>query len=193
MQLSIETTTTSTSVMTATFNGNGQLGRAADEKAGDAKAPAVSLLQAAAEKAEDDAAVIAVLRQAVEERRGEDEEKAEETGLATIEDYQKTAGRLADALGEDIGGPGAVSYESATISTTSIEAEIGGQTISAEFVSFERVSFDSATGLSVRSANASTIDADFGNGHTASHQSASVSSLYAGTGSQLGNLIEGLA
>jgi len=193
MQLSIETTTTSTSVMTATFNGTGQPGRAADEKAGDAKAPAVSLLQAAAEKAEDDAAVIAVLRQAVEERRGEDEQEAEETGLATIEDYQKTAGQLADALGEDISGPGAVSYESSTISTTSIEAEIGGQTISAEFVSFERVSFDSATGLSVRSANASSIDADFGNGLTASHQSASVSSLYVGTGSQLGNLIEDLA
>lgn len=190
MQISIETTTQSTSILSASFSSGG--GKPALEQ-GDkepAKAPALTALEAASKKAEEDAVVIAALQAAVEKGKNEAEED-EEGALATIEDYQETAGKLRTALGEEEAS-GSIAYESATISTTTIEAEIGGNTISAEFVSFERVSYDSATGLSVRSASASNIEADFGN-ITASYQNASVSSLYAGTGEQVGNLIEGLA
>lgn len=190
MQISIETTTQSTSILSASFSSGG--GKSALEQ-GDkepAKAPALTALEAASKKAEEDAVVIAALQAAVEKGK-DDAEEDEEGALATIEDYQETAGKLRTALGEEESSS-SVAYESATISTTTIEAEIGGNTISAEFVSFERVSYDSATGLSVRSASASNIEADFGN-ITASYQNASVSSLYAGTGEQVGNLIEGLA
>ncbi|GAA0779908.1 hypothetical protein E1180_06370 [Roseibium denhamense] len=194
MQISIETTTQSTSILSASF-GNSALNTADDKSSGGApsksdttEAPALSILEAASKQAEEDAAVIATLRQAVEDGRNEDEDGGNETALATIEDYQKTAGQLKSALGEDDpAGNVSVAYESATISTTTIEAEIGGETLTAEFVSFERVSFDNETGLSVRSASAASIDGEFGNG-SFSYESASVSQLYAGTGEQFANL-----
>jgi len=193
MQLSIETTTQSTSILTASFqagSGKAQLGSDQENNA----APALTALEAASKKAEEDASVIAALQTAVEMGRGENDEDSERNALAKIEDYQKTAGRLKSALGMEEGttSSSSTSYESATVSTTTIEAEIGGNTISAEFVSYERVSYDSATGLSVRSASASSIEADFGN-VSASYQSASVSSAYAGTGGQVGNLLAGIA
>mgnify|MGYP000285675521 CR=1 FL=1 len=192
MQISIETTTQSTSILSATFTSSGRSGNSAEQTEQNApKAPALTALEAATKKAEEDAVVIAALQDAVEKGKGETEEDSEETALATIEDYQETAGKLRSALGED-GDKPTLAYESATISTTTIEAEIDGNTLSAEFVSFERVSYDSATGLTARSASATNIEADFGN-VTASYQNASVSSLYAGTGTQIGNLIEGLA
>lgn len=192
MQISIETTTQSTSLLSASFQGSGgALGKpeAEDSKPGQPpKDTAVSLLEAASQKAEEDAVVIAALREAVEESRDGDDPDEKDNTLATVEDYRKTAGQLANALGEDAPSSAAqVAYESATISTTTIEAEIGGETVSAQFVSFERVSFNSETGLSVRSANASSIEGDFKNG-SFSYQSAAVSELYAGTGSQISNL-----
>ena len=114
------------------------------QRKGHEKAAPVSLLEQASKKAEEDAVVIAALQAAVEKGKGEEEEEANEGALATVEDYQKTAGQLRAALGEeDSGASATASYESATISTTTIEAEVGGSTISAQFVSYERVSFDS--------------------------------------------------
>lgn len=189
MQISIETTTQSASVFTANFGNQTSLARQKDEGEG-AKAPAVSLLEQAADKAEEDAVVIAALKDAVEKGRDKDEDDKDKTGsLASVEDYQKAAGQLKSALGvEEAAGP-SVSYESGTTTTTTIEAQIGDQTISAQFVSFERVSYSSDTGLSVRTASASTIEGNLGNAEF-SYQSASVSSLYAGSGSQLANLAE---
>lgn len=191
MQISIETTVQSTSLFSASVSSGGSQGAntSSDGRAGgtgDAQAPAISVLEAASKKAEEDAVVIAALQDAVEKGKGSDDD--EDNGLATVEDYQETAGKLKTALGEEGGGASAsLAYESATISTTTIEAEIGGETLSAQFVSFDRVSYDSETGLSARSASATTIEGSFGNG-SYSYQSASVSSLYAGTGEQVNNL-----
>lgn len=190
MQISIETTTQSTSMLSASFQGSGNtLQNPNNDGSKPEAAPkdtAVNLLEAASQKAEEDAVVIAALREAVEDGKGDDDD--EDGALASVEDYQKTAGQIAAALGEDAPDSAAsVAYESATISTTTIEAEIGGETISAQFVSYERVSFNNETGLSVRSASASTIEGDFANG-SFSHQSASVSELYAGTGNQISSL-----
>jgi hypothetical protein len=198
MQISIETTTQSTSLYTASFSAGGSENNKADPKGnaygheigqrnGHDKAPAVSVLEAASKKAEEDAVVISALQEAVEKGKGKDEEDKDKS-LATVEDYQKTAGKLKAALGEEEDPASSVNYESATVSTTTIEAEIGGETLSAQFVSFERVSYDSETGLSVRSASASTIEGEFGYGSFSS-QSASVSELYAGTGEQVSNLL----
>lgn len=197
MQLSIETTTQSTSILSASFSSTNSNKSPLEQAQDDTqKAPTVSVLEAASKKAEEDAVVIAALQAAVEKGKGETDEDSEKTALATVEDYQETAGKLRDALGEDALGESentsSLAYESATITTTTVEAEIGGNTISAEFVSFERVSYDSATGLSVRSASAANIDADFGD-VTASYQNASVNSLYAGSNEQIGNLLHGLA
>ncbi|MEP3428446.1 MAG: hypothetical protein ABJN98_07190 [Roseibium sp.] len=190
MQISIETTTQSSSLYSATFSGNGQgsLKPGPDDSSllENAKPQPVNILEAASKKAEEDAVIIAALQDAVDKGREEDDED-KEGGLATVEDYQKAAGQLKSALGEDEISASSVAYESATISTTTIEAEIGGETVSAQFVSFERVSFNSETGLSVRSASASSIEGDFDNG-SFSYQGASVSELYAGTGDQISNL-----
>ncbi|PVB60216.1 hypothetical protein [Labrenzia sp. 011] len=187
MQISIETTTQSSSLFAASYSSGGS----GDAKSQDeAQAPAVSVLEAASKKAEEDAVVIAALQDAVEKGKAEKngDEDDEDGALATVEDYQNTAGKLKAALGEDGSGAAAsLAYESATISTTTIEAEIGGETLTAQFVSFERVSYDSETGLSVRSANASAIEGDF-DGGSFNYQSASVSELYAGTGAQVSNL-----
>ncbi len=191
MQISIETTVQSTSLFSASVSGGGSEGGNGRPDAlaggtGGAQAPAVSVLEAASKKAEEDAVVIAALQDAVDKGKNDDED--EDSTLATVEDYQKAAGQLKSALGEGDGGPSAsIAYESATISTTTIEAEIGGETLSAQFVSFDRVSYDSETGLSARSASASTIEGSTGNG-SFSYQSASVSNLYAGTGEQVSNL-----
>ena len=188
MQLSIETTTQSSSIFTASFGQGGS--RPADGGTGKPLVePAVTALEAAAKKAEEDAVVIAALQAAVEKGRSEQEGEEDDDGtLASIEDYQQTAGKLKAALGEENTGTSAsVAYESASISTTTIEAEIGGETISAEFISIERVSFNSETGLSVRTASAASIEGEFDNG-SFSYQSAAVSSLYAGTGEQVSNL-----
>ncbi|GAB4513960.1 MAG: hypothetical protein Tsb0019_11650 [Roseibium sp.] len=204
MQISIETTTQSASLYSASFSAGGSEGNKAAPRGNaygheigqrnghlkaDDKAPAETLLETASKKAEEDAVVIAALQDAVEKGKGKDE-KDKDGALATVEDYQKTAGKLKAALGEEDGSPSAasVAYESATISTTTIEAEIGGDTVSAQFVSFERVSFNSETGLSVRSASAATVEGEFGNG-SFSYQNASVSELYAGTGEQVSNLL----
>lgn len=199
MQISVETTTQSSSLFSASFSsggpegsGHGPKGHAyghdIGQRNGHNKAPAVSVLEAASKKAEEDAVVIATLQQAVDKGKGEDDEKSKDKALATVEDYQKAAGKLKAALGEEEKGPSAsLAYESASISTTTIEAEIGGETVSAQFVSFERVSYNSETGLSVRSASASSIEGEFDNG-SFSYQSASVSELYAGTGEQVSNL-----
>lgn len=198
MQISIETTTQSTSLYSASFASGGAEGNKSAPKGnaygheigqrnGHDKAPAESLLEAASKKAEEDAVVIAALQDAVEKGKGkEDDDK--DKNLATVEDYQKTAGKIKAALGEADGPSAQLAFESATISTTTIEAEIGGETISAQFVSFERVSYDSATGLSVRSASASSIEGDFSYGSFSS-QTASVSELYAGTGDQVSNFL----
>lgn len=188
MQISIETTTQSTSLLAASFQGTGSSLQKSDADEGKPpKDTAVNLLEAASQKAEEDAVVIAALREAVEDGKNEDEDD-KDGALATVEDYQKTAGQIAAALGEDApASASSIAFESATISTTTIEAEIGGETISAQFVSFERVSYDNETGLSVRSASASTIEGDFAYG-SFSHQSASVSELYAGTGNQISAL-----
>lgn len=199
MQLSIETTTQSTSILNASFaSASGKQQPLGQQTTDDTeKAPAVSLLEEASKKAEDDAVVIAALQAAVEKGKGATDEDSKKSALASVEDYQKTAGKLKNALGQDgsdeaSGNSQSVAYESATIKTTTIEAEIDGNTLSAQFVSFERASYNSDTGLSVRSASASNIEADFGN-VTASYQSASVSSLYAGSGDQLGNFLQGSA
>ena len=195
MQISIETTTQSSSLFSATFSGNNQgaLKPDDDEKSilENAKPKPVNVLEAASQRAEEDAVVIAALQEAIEEGREEDDDD-KDNDLATVEDYQKAAGQLRSALGEDELSPSSVAYESATISTTTIEAEIGGETISAEFVSYERVSFSSETGLSVRTASASSIEGDFDNG-SFSYESAAVSELYAGTGNQFSNLAGFLA
>ena len=201
MQISIETTTQSTSLLSASFSSGGAdgdksapkgnaYGHEIGQRNGHDKAPALSVLEAASKKAEEDAVVIATLRDAVNKGKGSDEDEDGKDGaLATVEDYQKTASQLKTALGEEDTGPSAsIAYESATISTTTIEAEIGGETLSAQFVSFERVSYDSETGFSARSASASSIEGDFGYGSFSS-QSASVSELYAGTGEQVSNLL----
>lgn len=200
MQISIETTTQSASLFTASFSNGGAEGQKNDPKGnaygheigqrnGHDKSPAVNALEAASKQAEEDAVVIAALQDAVEKSKGKDDDKEKDGALATVEDYQKTAGKLKVALGEEESGASAnVAYESATISTTTIEAEIGGETVSAQFVSFERVSYDSETGLSVRTANASSIEGNFDNG-SFSYQSAAVSELYAGTGDQVSNLL----
>lgn len=198
MQISVETTTQSTSLFSASFSNGGTEGNKPDprghaygheigQRNGHDKAPAVSVLEAASKKAEEDAVVISALQDAVEKGKDKDDEDKGDR-LATVEDYQKTAGKLKAALGEEEGPSASVAYESASISTTTIEAEIGGETISAQFVSFERVSYDSETGLSVRSASASSIEGDFSYGSFSS-QSASVSELYAGTGEQLSNFL----
>lgn len=195
MQISIETTTQTASLFAASYSNGGANADASGTKGsgvegGEGKeAPAVSLLEAASKKAEDDAVVIAALQEAVEKGKGKDD-KDKDDDLATVEDYQKTAGQLKAALGEGEGdgAPSSIAYESAEISTTTIEAEIDGETVSAQFVSFERVSYDSETGLSVRSASASTIEGEFDNG-SFSYQNASVSELYAGTGNQVSNLL----
>jgi len=199
MQISIETTTQSTSLLSASFSAGGSENNKADPKGnaygheigqrdGHDKAPAVSVLEAASKKAEEDAVVISALQEAVEKGKGKDDDDDKDKSLATVEDYQNTAGKLKAALGEEDGSSASVAYESATISTTTIEAEIDGETISAQFVSFERVSYDSETGLSARSASASSIEGDFSYG-SFSHQSASVSELYAGTGDQVSNFL----
>jgi len=189
MQISIETTTQSASLFSASFSGGHDKAQSSDDAgAGAAKAPAVSVLEAASKKAEEDAVVIAALQDAVEKGKGDDDDD-KDGALATVEDYQKTAGKLKTALGEDEGGPAAsLAYESATISTTTIEAEIGGETLSAQFVSFERVSYNPETGLTARSASAATVEGTSGNA-SYSYQSASVSELYAGTGEQVSNLL----
>lgn len=197
MQLSIETTTQSTSILQASISGYGSpspLKQAQDDAAPNVSP--VSVLETATKKAEEDAVVIATLQQAIEKSRGETDDDSEKTALATIEDYQKTAGKLQTALGDgEIRASTQdqlLSFESATISTTTIEAEVDGNTLSAEFVSFERVSYDSATGLTARSAEASNIQTQIGN-VSGSYQSASVSELYVGTGDQVGNLLAGFA
>ncbi|WP_417688120.1 hypothetical protein [Roseibium sp.] len=194
MQLSIETTTQSASIFTSSTGAvampSPKGAEASDE--GSTKAPVLSALENAAKKAEDDAVVIAALQEAVEKGKGGTDDEGQKSALAKMDEYRETAGKLKSALGEDGGSSASISYESATISTTTIEAEINGETVSAEFISIERVSFNNETGLSVRTASAANIDADLGN-ISASYQSASVSSLYAGTGDQVGNLIAGLA
>lgn len=188
MQISVETTTQSASIFTASFGNQSQSANQKDDSLQGA-APAVSLLEQAADKAEEDAVVIAALQEAVQKGREEEDEDSKSNKLATVEDYQKTAGKLKSALGVEDGSGPSVSYESGTTTTTTIEATIGDETISAQFVSFERVSYSSDTGLSVRTASASNIEGQFG-GFEFSQQSASVSSLYAGTGSQISNLAE---
>lgn len=199
MQISVETTTQSASLFSASFSSGGPEGSKQGPKGyayghdigqrnGQDKAPAVSVLEAASKKAEEDAVVIATLQQAIDKGKGDDEDESKDKTLATVEDYQKTAGKLKAALGEeDQGVSASVAYESASISTTTIEAEIGGETVSAQFVSYERVSYNSETGLSVRSASAAAIEGEFDNG-SFSYLSASVSELYAGTGEQVSNL-----
>ncbi|MCX2724192.1 hypothetical protein [Roseibium salinum] len=201
MQISIETTTQSSSLFSASFSSGGSQGPKNDprgnaygheigQRNGHNKAPAVSLLESASKKAEEDAVIIAQLQDAVDKGKSEKNGKKEKDGgLATVEDYQKTASQLKAALGEEeeSGATSSVAYESASISTTTIEAEIDGETLSAQFVSFERVSFNDETGLSVRTANASTIEGNF-DGGSFSYQSAAVSELYAGSKEQVSNL-----
>lgn len=199
MQVSLETTTSTTSTLVATLSSAGKSapgnseGHRQDNKSG---SPAETVLEAASKKAEKDAVVIAALQKAADQRKGETEEDSEKKALASIEDYRKTAGKLKTALGEkdirDEGRESLLKIESATISTTTIEAQIGDETLTAEFVSIDRVSYDSQTGLSARSATATSIEADFDD-FDLSYQSASVSSLYAGTSEQLGNLLSGTA
>ncbi|WP_150525242.1 hypothetical protein [Roseibium sediminis] len=189
MQISIETTTQSASIFSANFGNQTSLARQKDEGEG-AKAPAVSLLEQAADKAEEDAVVIAALQEAVEKGRDNGDDDKDKTGsLATVEDYQKAAGKLKSALvAEEAAGP-SVSYESGKTTTTTIEAQFGDQTISAQFVSYERISYSSETGFSVRTASASSIEGKLGDAEF-SYQSAAVSSLYAGSGSQIASLAE---
>ncbi|MFD1695533.1 hypothetical protein [Roseibium aestuarii] len=198
MQISIETTTQTSSTLVATLSSSGRQGNGRAEGASKDKseAPLANALEAATKKAEEDAVVIAALQKAAEQRKGADEKDSEKRALASIEDYRKTAGKLKSALGDkeirDEGRSNLLQIESASISTTTVEATFGDQTISAEFVSIDRVSYDSRTGLSARSASAASIEADFGD-TSLSYQSASVSSLYAGTGEQVGNLLASLA
>ena len=126
MQITVETTTQSASLFSASFSNAGQEGSRPGLKSnadGPAKPTPLSVLEAASKKAEEDAVVIAALQQAVEKGKGEDEEESRDRALATVEDYQKTAGKLQAALGEDERGPSAsVAYESASISTTTMAA-----------------------------------------------------------------------
>lgn len=195
MQLSIQSTTTSASVF-ALQQGSleaGGRGKAGGADEGPAKAaPVTNVLDLAAKKAEEDAVVISALQEAVEKGKSEKDDDDKSGKLATIEDYLDTAGKIRGALGEEGGQGASAAYESATITETVIEGEIGGQKISASFVSFDRVSYNSETGLTSRSASAMNIEVS-GNGVSSSYQSASVSSLYAGTDKQLGNLISGFA
>lgn len=192
MQISIETTTQSATVFSASFSGNSGAISGGLNKDEETPTSAPSVLELASKKAEEDAVVIAALQDAVEKGRGEGEEDDEDGALAKMEEYRETAGKMKSALGETGENSPQISYESATIKTTTIEAELDGQTLTAEFVSFERVSYDSATGLSARSASASNIEGDFGSS-SFSQQTASVSSLYAGTSEQVGNLLTSLA
>ena len=67
MQLSIETTTQSTSILSASFSSGGGSKSLLDQSGKDTgKAPSVSLLESASKKAEEDAVVIAALQAAVE-------------------------------------------------------------------------------------------------------------------------------
>ncbi|NBN64726.1 hypothetical protein [Pannonibacter tanglangensis] len=214
MQLSIQSKTTTASLFAAQSGplsgqlaggaldagatGKGAVDRGAQDRGaldrGAAPAaPAANILDLAAKKAEEDAVVIAALQEAVEKGKSEKTDEDDGSGkLATIEDYLQTADKIRGALGEDGASGASAAYESATITETVIEGEIGGQKISASFVSFDRVSYNSQTGLTSRSASAMTVEVS-GNGVSSSYQSASVSSLYAGTDKQLGNLISGFA
>ncbi|NVK35751.1 MAG: hypothetical protein HWE23_14785 [Rhodobacteraceae bacterium] len=195
MQISVETTTQTASIFTASFSGSSTaLGASigqGDGKQGPVAAP--SLLEVASKKAEEDAVVIAALQDAVEKGRSDDEED-KDGALAKMEEYRQAAGKLKTALGEgeETQNASNISYESAAITTTTVHAEHNGKSLTAEFVSFERVSYDSATGLSARSASASNIEGDFGSS-SFSAQSASVSSLYMGRSEQVGNLLASFA
>jgi len=192
MQISIQTTTQNASLFSLTSGSRASEPAAKDVKSKPADTGIASALEAASKKADEDAAVIAALREAVENGKDNREDFAAERkrALADVDDYRKAANQLRAALGleetEQVQGVH-VEYESASISKTTIEAEIGGQKVSGQLVSIERASFNSSTGLSVRSASASNISSSFG-GVTANYQSASVSSLYAGSGSQVANL-----
>lgn len=199
MQISIETTQQSTSL--ATFSSVARGGtpgaKTASTAGSDDASSDSSALESASKKAKEDSSVIAALQAAVEFRRGENAENSARKAMKQMEDYQKTASQLKQALGMEESteaGEAATSaaYEAATISTTTIEAEIGGNSLSAQFVSFERTSYSSSKGLSVQSASATSIQALFGN-TSASYQSASVSSLYAGSGPQIADFLEGFA
>jgi len=192
MQLSLQTTTQNASLfsLTSGSRANAPAGKDLTSKPeGDGMA---SALEAASKKADDDAAVIAALREAVENGKDNREDFTAERkrALADVDDYRKAANQLRSALGleetEQVQGVH-VEYESASISKTMIEADFGGEKVSGELVSIERVSFNSKTGLSVSTASASNITSSFG-GVTANYQSASVSSLYAGTGKQVSQL-----
>ncbi|GGB57807.1 hypothetical protein GCM10011316_32340 [Roseibium aquae] len=192
MKISVQTTTQNASLLSLTSSGREPDPAPKGGKAKAAENGISSALEAASKKADEDATVIAALREAVENgKNGRNDFTADrDRALADVNDYQKTANKLRAALGLEETRPmtqADVAYESASISTTTIEAEIGGQKISGQFVSFERVSYDSSTGLSARSASASNITSSFG-GITANAQSASVASLYAGTGTQVSNL-----
>ncbi|MBO0345636.1 hypothetical protein J0X15_10435 [Roseibium sp. CAU 1637] len=194
MQISIETTTQTSSTLIASLSATSGKSAASGQQTDKAATanPVTSVLENATKKAEKDAVVIAALQKAVDQGKGETEEDSEKKALASIAEYQKTAGKLQTALGDkgirDDASTQLLQFESASISTTTIEAEIGDQTVSAEFISIDRVSYDSRTGLSARSATAANIEATSGNS-ALSYQSASVSSLYAGTGEQVGNLL----
>ncbi|WP_208997432.1 hypothetical protein [Pannonibacter phragmitetus] len=198
MQLSIQTTTTSASLLSVTQSSAGASGNPAAGKAGSGPSTkdsaSTSLLEAAAKKAEEDAVVINALRDAAQKGKTDEKESGKKS-LASIEDYTDTANKIRSAIGENASGSSgsaSVAYESATITETLIEGEIGGQKISASFVSYDRVSYDSATGLSARSASSGSINVS-GNGVSSSYQSASVSSLYAGTREQIGTLLSSAA
>ncbi|MFN4167036.1 MAG: hypothetical protein ACK4HD_01895 [Pannonibacter phragmitetus] len=203
MQLSIQTTTTSASLFSMSQNSTGSKGGSLLDAtpAGSSVKPAAkdsassSVLEAATKQAQEAEAVIKTLREAVQKGK-EDGKDNDKSPLASSEDYTKAANKIRSALGEDSGTSGSslssMAYESSTITETLIEGEIGGQKISASFVSYDRVSYDSATGLSARSASAGSINVS-GNGVSSSYQSASVSSLYAGTREQIGTLLSSAA
>ncbi|MEH0071163.1 hypothetical protein V6L77_13885 [Pannonibacter sp. Pt2-lr] len=203
MQLSIQTTTTSASLFSMTQNSTGSKGGGLLDTtpANSSAKPAAkdsassSVLEAATKQAQEAEAVIKTLREAVKKDK-EDGKEDEKSPLASSEDYTKTANKIRSALGDDSGANGtslsSMAYESATITETLIEGEIGGQKISASFVSYDRVSYDSSTGLTANSASASSINVS-GNGVSSSYQSASVSSLYAGTRDQIGTLLSSAA
>ncbi|MBD8892377.1 hypothetical protein [Roseibium litorale] len=199
MQISVETTRQSASLATfsSVVGGTASSAKTSSPSDADASAATSSALESASKKAAEDSSVIAALQAAVEFRRGESAENSARKAMKQIEDYQKTAGQLKQALGMDVSteeteAANSAAFEAATVSTTTIEAQIGGSSLSAQFVSYERASYSSSTGLSVRSASASSIQTLSGN-TSASYQSASVSSFYAGTGSQLADLLEGYA
>lgn len=198
MQLSIQTTTTSASILAMSQSSTGSTGspvKGTEPVESSTKDSAsTSVLEAATKKAEEDAVIIDALRQAVKNGKS-DAEEDDKKALATSDDYRETASRIQSSLGENtsaVSTSASVAYESATITETLIEGEINGQTISASFVSYDRVSYDSSTGLTANSASASSINVS-GNGVSSSYQSASVSSLYAGTREQLGTLLSSAA